>query len=648
MTTFAQLGLSEALVQILEKEGYVTPTPIQAQAIPLLLEGHDLQGIAQTGTGKTAAFALPILHKLLANRVVPMPGTCRVLVLSPTRELASQIAESFKTYARGMRLSIATVYGGVKYGPQIKAIQGGLDILVATPGRLLDHVSERIIDLSRTEFLVLDEADQMLDLGFVKPIRQIASRLAKVRQNLFFSATMPKEINDLAAELLTDPKRVTVTPVSSTAERVVQSVIFVEQNRKRAMLSELYSDDSYERTLVFTRTKRSADRVAAYLQAGAIEAAAIHGDKSQGQRERALQAFRDGRVRALVATDIAARGIDVDGVTHVINFELPQVAEAYVHRIGRTARAGKSGIAVTLCSDDERRLLRDIQKVTRLTLPTFDRRKDKALAALDAAILAAGPAEKPTTPDRVRTDRHSDPDAERVHKRSRKRPSRDGGPEQRSRPPRENRYAGFEEGGEARAEGGGFRARDSKPAGRGYSRSDQRPAQRSEHRPAQRPVYDPLAVDRAGFDSRPAAKPRPDRFERGPDRGPDRGERTSDRGSSRGGYAGDKFASDRAGRPGRGPRPDGRFEGRSEGRAEGRPDYRSEPRGEGRKDTRHEGRHEGRPARAFGDKPAPRAREGQAPRNAQAPRDAQAPRAEGGFKRRGGRGQGGGMNRSNG
>ncbi len=297
------------------------------------------------------------------------------------------------------------MFGGVKYGPQIKAINGGLDVLVATPGRLLDHMGEKILDLKATEIFVLDEADQMLDLGFVKPIRQIASKLSPKRQNLFFSATMPTEIGKLASELLKDPQRVEVTPQATTVEKIQQSVLFIEQTRKRALLSELFADPTWTKTLIFTKTKRGADRVAAYLEAGGVEAAAIHGDKSQAQRERALQAFKDGRVRALVATDIAARGIDIDSVTHVVNFELPFVAEAYVHRIGRTARAGASGIAVSFCADDERNLLKDIQRLTRQTIPTFDRRKDRALGALDAAITAAGVKEKAATPDRVEQPR---------------------------------------------------------------------------------------------------------------------------------------------------------------------------------------------------------------------------------------------------
>ena len=436
----------------LEREGYVNPTPIQAQAIPHLLNRHDLLGIAQTGTGKTAAFALPILQHILSDRKMPAPKSVRALILSPTRELASQIADSFKTYSKGMGLQIATIYGGVKYGPQYKALLGGLDILVATPGRLIDHIEQKTVDLRNVEFFVLDEADQMLDLGFVKPIRQIASRMSGPRHNLFFSATMPKEIGVLASELLKEPKRVEVTPQSTTVERVEQNVIFVESLRKRALLSEMYADESLNRTLVFTRTKHAADKVTAYLQAGGIDSAAIHGDKNQSQRERALQAFRAGKLRALVATDIAARGIDVDDVSHVINYELPNVPEAYVHRIGRTARAGKTGISVTLCSDDERKFLRDIERVTRQRIPTFDRRKDQALKLLDEAILASGVAQKPATPDRLpehrkkgdpkpgRTPRHIDGDAEFVHKRQRNRPGQKDRARARSQDARPERY----------------------------------------------------------------------------------------------------------------------------------------------------------------------------------------------------------------
>jgi ATP-dependent RNA helicase RhlE len=381
VTTFNDLGLAAPILKALAEEGYQAPTPIQAQAIPTLLAGRDLLGIAQTGTGKTAAFALPILTRLASDpKPAPRRGT-RVLVLSPTRELASQIAESFETYGRHLKLRVAVVFGGVGYRPQREALARGLDVLVATPGRLLDHIAERTADLRNTEVLVLDEADQMLDLGFIKPIREVVAALPPKRQNLLFSATMPREIAGLADQLLRDPIKVAVTPVSSTVERVDQRVIHIDQARKRALLAELMADPALTRGLVFTRTKRGADRVAKHLESCGVTVAAIHGNKSQNQRETALDAFRDGRIRVLVATDIAARGIDVDEVSHVVNFELPEVPEVYVHRIGRTARAGASGIAISLCSGDERDLLRAIERTTRQTIPSEDRRGDKALAA---------------------------------------------------------------------------------------------------------------------------------------------------------------------------------------------------------------------------------------------------------------------------
>ncbi|WP_122465074.1 DEAD/DEAH box helicase [Brevundimonas lutea] len=388
------MGLNPALLQALSAEGYTTPTPIQAQAIPDVMQGKDLLGIAQTGTGKTAAFALPILHRLAANRTAPVPRTTRCLILSPTRELATQIGESFKTYGKHLGFRVAVVFGGVKYGAQERAMQQGLDVLVAAPGRLLDHIQQRNIDLSATEIFVLDEADQMLDLGFIKPIRQVVSRMTAKRQNLFFSATMPTEIGKLAGELLKDPVKVQVTPQATTVERIKQSIVWVEQGKKRALLTEMFSDPAYTRCLVFTKTKHGADKVAAYLEAGGVEAGAIHGNKSQPQRERALEAFKQGKLRVLVATDIAARGIDVDKVTHVVNFELPHVPESYVHRIGRTARAGADGSAISFVAGDEMKLLKEIEKVTRQKIPTQDRRNDKTLAALDASIMAAGVGKK--------------------------------------------------------------------------------------------------------------------------------------------------------------------------------------------------------------------------------------------------------------
>ena len=380
MTNFSAFQLNPAILKALTDEGYTQPTPIQAQAIPSVLAGKDLLGIAQTGTGKTAAFALPILHRLAANKREPMRRGCRVLVLSPTRELASQIGESFRTYGRHLGIRVAVVFGGVGHAPQRNALARGVDVLVATPGRLLDHIDERDVVLDGVEMLVLDEADQMLDMGFIRPIRRIVAKLSARRQSLFFSATMPKEIGHLAAELLRDPVKVSVTPSATTVERVQQRVYLVETKAKRSLLVELFANPELTRTLVFTRTKRGADRVAQHLAGAGISVAAIHGNKSQGQRNAALDAFKASKVRALVATDVAARGIDIDLVTHVINFELPNVPESYVHRIGRTARAGAEGIAISFCDAEERDYLRDIERLTRQPIASTDRRGDASLA----------------------------------------------------------------------------------------------------------------------------------------------------------------------------------------------------------------------------------------------------------------------------
>ena len=374
MTDFAGLGVAETILRALRDEGYTNATPIQTRAIPPLLEGKDLLGIAQTGTGKTCAFAVPIIQRLLSHPRRAAPGTVRALILAPTRELAVQINDSFRAYGRHARLRTAVIVGGVGMGPQIQALAGGLDVLVATPGRLMDHMEQRRVRLDVTEVVVLDEADHMLDLGFIVPIRRIVSKLPKTRQTLFFSATMPREIAVLADEMLRNPTRVEVTPVATTAERVEQQAYFVDSKSKRDLLVEILSAKNVERALVFTRTKRGADRVAKILGEVGIVSGAIHGNKSQGHRQRTLGDFKAGRTRVLVATDIAARGIDVDGVTHVVNFELPEVPETYVHRIGRTARAGATGIAISLCDNEERHLLRAIEKVTRQQIPTEDRR----------------------------------------------------------------------------------------------------------------------------------------------------------------------------------------------------------------------------------------------------------------------------------
>ena len=368
--SFQTLGLSQPVLQALARKQYNEPTPIQAQAIPTLLKGRDLLGIAQTGTGKTAAFMLPSIDRLVGARRVPRPTSCRMLVLAPTRELASQIADSAESYGRGSRLSVTTAFGGVPIGKQRRALERGVDVLVATPGRLLDLVEQRMLTLREVEILVLDEADQMLDLGFIHALRKVAKMVPAKRQTLFFSATMPKAIRTLADEFLTDPAEVRVAPAATTAERVDQFVSFCQQAEKQALLTMMlragFSErGNMERVLIFTRTKHGADRVVKLLAGNNIAAAAIHGNKSQPQREKALAAFKAGEVPILVATDIAARGIDVTGVSHVVNFELPNVAEQYVHRIGRTARAGAAGVAIAYCAEDERAYLRDIEKLTR-------------------------------------------------------------------------------------------------------------------------------------------------------------------------------------------------------------------------------------------------------------------------------------------
>jgi ATP-dependent RNA helicase RhlE len=381
VTHFTDLGLEPRLLKALAHEGYEIPTPIQAQAIPHVSAGRDLLGIAQTGTGKTAAFALPILQRLAADQRQAQPKSARALILSPTRELALQIAEMFRSYGRYMNLTVTTIFGGVGEAPQVQTMKRGIDILVATPGRLLDHVRQRNVTLGNTEIFVLDEADRMLDMGFINDIRKLISGLPRERQNLFFSATMPKEIASLAHDLLRDPVRVAVTPSATTVERIDQRVILVNAVDKRALLTELLkSDDKIARALVFTRTKHGADKVVRHLIAANVPASAIHGNKSQSQRVATMNAFRAGRTRVLIATDIAARGIDVDGISHVINFDLPNVPESYVHRIGRTARAGADGIAISFCDNEERSLLRDIEKVTRQAIPATDRRHSRPAA----------------------------------------------------------------------------------------------------------------------------------------------------------------------------------------------------------------------------------------------------------------------------
>jgi ATP-dependent RNA helicase RhlE len=427
LSNFSDFGLSAPILKALAQEGYETPTPIQIQAIPTVMTGRDLCGIAQTGTGKTAAFALPILHRLAQAPRPRVAKGCRVLVLTPTRELASQIADSFSVYGRNLRLATTVVYGGVPLGKQERALAGGVDILVATPGRLLDLVDRRSLSLRDVEILVLDEADQMLDLGFIHALKRIVKLLPTKRQTLFFSATMPTAIASLADAFLTNPAKVAVAPVATTVERVEQRVMFVASGHKQSLLHTVLKDPAIERALVFTRTKHGADKVVRKLECAGLAAAAIHGNKSQPQRERALAGFKAGQCRVLVATDIAARGIDVEGVTHVINFDLPNVPESYVHRIGRTARAGAAGVAISFCNGEERAFLRDIEKLTRLKVP---------VTALPPGFDARA-IEEPREAERVKAP---------------------GRPQHRPQPARHGRAAPPREQGRPRRQGGGHPA----------------------------------------------------------------------------------------------------------------------------------------------------------------------------------------------
>ena len=364
-TTFASLGLSEPLLRALVAENYTTPTPIQVRAIPVLLAGRDLLGIAQTGTGKTAAFGLPLLQHLSANKVRADHRGTRALILAPTRELALQIDASLKTYGRHLNLRHAVILGGVNQNPQVAAMKHGVDILVATPGRLLDLVKQQHVRLDGVTALVVDEADRMLDMGFIKDVRRIVAMLPRKRQSMLFSATMPDDVVKLVGDMLHQPERIEVSPPTKTADMIDQRVIHIDQKDKRALLAHLLRDDRFKRVIVFTRTKHVANRVSEHLEKAGFSADAIHGNKSQNARQRALANFKSGDVRVLVATDIAARGVDVDDITHVINFELPNEPESYVHRIGRTARAGSEGIAISFCDPSERAYLRDIERLVK-------------------------------------------------------------------------------------------------------------------------------------------------------------------------------------------------------------------------------------------------------------------------------------------
>ncbi|WP_061238538.1 DEAD/DEAH box helicase [Ectopseudomonas composti] len=443
--SFASLGLSEALVRAVESAGYTQPTPVQQRAIPAVLQGRDLMVAAQTGTGKTGGFALPILERLFPGGHPDReqrhgPKQPRVLVLTPTRELAAQVHDSFKVYARDLKFVSACIFGGVGMNPQVQALAKGVDVLVACPGRLLDLANQKAIDLSHVEILVLDEADRMLDMGFIHDVKKVLAKLPTQRQNLLFSATFSKDITDLAGKLLHNPERIEVTPPNTTVERIEQRVFHLAASHKRALLAHLITQGAWEQVLVFTRTKHGANRLAEYLEKHGLPAAAIHGNKSQNARTKALADFKANKVRILVATDIAARGLDIDQLPHVVNFELPNVEEDYVHRIGRTGRAGRSGEAISLVAPDEEKLLKSIERMTKQKIPDGD------LMGFDASAVEAerpevreprqprnaGQQKKPKGEggDKPKGDRHGG---------GRKDKGKDSGKEQKAKPQGQNR-----------------------------------------------------------------------------------------------------------------------------------------------------------------------------------------------------------------
>ena len=460
MTQFIDFGLAAPLTKTLDELGYTTPTPIQAQAIPMLLEGHDLLGIAQTGTGKTAAFTLPLLHMLNASQKEGQrpAKSVRGLILAPTRELAVQIADSVREYGKLLGLRSVHVLGGVPINKQIRQLEKGTDILIATPGRLEDLMQQKAVTLNHVTHLILDEADQMLDMGFIHALKRIARALPKERQTLLFSATMPTEIEKLAQDFLRNPKKVSVAPVSSTAERVNQSAYFVKQKDKAVLLARLLKDREVQRSIVFTRTKHGANRLVGQLDKANLDAVAIHGNKTQNQRQKALNAFREGQCLILVATDVAARGIDIPEVSHVFNFDLPEVPEQYVHRIGRTARAGRSGEAVSLICDQERHLHRAIERLTNVTLSTLPLPDGFTQDLKDA------PAEMSTSPrDRRKAEFKQKADGEGGQRRNKSRGGRPprggksgGGNSSSGGQPRQNRARnGNGQGGGQNKSGGG-------------------------------------------------------------------------------------------------------------------------------------------------------------------------------------------------
>lgn len=449
MTKFEDMGLIEVLTRAITQEGYTVPTPIQAQAIPFVLEGRDVLGVAQTGTGKTAAFSLPMLQRLSTGKRAG-PGQVRALILTPTRELAHQVSESFATYGRHLPLSHAVIHGGVGANPQIAALRRGVDILVATPGRAVDLMQQGHLKLGDVSFFVLDEADRMLDMGFIHAVKKIIAQLPEKRQTLLFTATLPTDVVGLIDRLLKDYKRVEVTPVSSTVERIAQKVLFVSAANKQDLLYDLLSAPDVGRAIVFTRTKHGANRLSEQMAKRGLQTEAIHGNKSQTARMKALDAFKSGSLRALVATDIAARGIDVDGITHVINFDLPNEPESYVHRIGRTARAGATGVAVSLCVGDDLSYLKDIEKTIQQPVPVDD---DHAFHCSTTAHIYHTAERMPKPPVRG-GQRQGPPRAGAPVKPSGNRPSSHGTPKAGAGAPRSGAKPGTSAGKPAARPGG--------------------------------------------------------------------------------------------------------------------------------------------------------------------------------------------------
>ncbi|GAA4467072.1 hypothetical protein GCM10023093_22260 [Nemorincola caseinilytica] len=472
--TFNDLGLIAPILNALETEGYKTPTPIQQQAIPIILQKRDILGCAQTGTGKTAAFAIPILQLLDAAHAERQQHRIKVLILTPTRELAIQIGESFAAYGRNLLMRHTVIFGGVPQGAQVQALKKGVDVLIATPGRLLDLINQGYINIKTLDIFVLDEADRMLDMGFIHDVKRVVAMLPQKRQTLFFSATMPPEIQKLANTILVNPEKVEVTPVSSTADTIAQALYYVDKKDKRMLLQYVLDAEKITRALVFTRTKHGADKVVKDLHKAGIKAEAIHGNKSQNARQRALGNFKDGTLRALIATDIAARGIDVDNLSHVINYEIPEVPETYVHRIGRTGRAGASGIAISFCDDDEKADLRNIIKLIGKQIPVVDNHPYPMASSGQVVINLPKGKDVVTRPDAVVLNR---PNNNNRHKNSNNRNNngnRSGGNNRHGKPAQEGNNAQNNN-----------TERSTKPAQQGENRQhkqNDRPAQQPQQR----------------------------------------------------------------------------------------------------------------------------------------------------------------------